>query len=323
MRYLITGGAGFIGSHLTEALTELGNQVIVLDNLSTGRLENLSEVADDAELVHGSVLDALLVDELVARSDVIVHLAAAVGVRLIVERPLRSLITNIRGSENLLEAAHRYRRKILVASTSEIYGKNPRASFREEDDQVLGSPGVSRWSYSTSKAVDEILAFAYHREKDLQTVVVRLFNTVGPRQTGAYGMVLPRLVHQALQGAPLTVYGDGRQTRCFCHVHDVIAAILAVLEEPRAEGDVFNIGSSEEVSILDVARRIVNATDSASEISLVPYDKAYGEGFEDMRRRVPDTSKLRRLTGWEPRHRLDEIIAEVIAEQSQARQPAT
>ncbi len=324
MRYLITGGAGFIGSHLAEALVARGDHVIILDNLSTGRSENLAEIAGDVELIHGSVLDALLVDEFVSRSDVVVHLAAAVGVRLIVDQPLRSLITNIRGSENLLEAAHRYRRKILIASTSEVYGKNPRASFREEDDQVLGSPGVSRWSYSTSKAVDEILAFAYHREKELKTVIVRLFNTVGPRQTGAYGMVLPRLVDQALSGAPLTIYGDGQQTRCFCHVHDVVAALLSVLEEPSAEGDVFNIGSTEEVSILEVARRIMDATGSDSEVSLVPYDEAYGEGFEDMRRRVPDTSKLRRLTGWEPRHRLDEIIAEVVADQrSRAGQPVT
>ncbi len=322
MRYLITGGAGFIGSHLAEALVARGDHVIILDNLSTGRSENLAEIAGDVELIHGSVLDALLVDEFVSRSDVVVHLAAAVGVRLIVDQPLRSLITNIRGSENLLEAAHRYRRKILIASTSEVYGKNPRASFREEDDQVLGSPGVSRWSYSTSKAVDEILAFAYHREKELKTVIVRLFNTVGPRQTGAYGMVLPRLVDQALSGAPLTIYGDGQQTRCFCHVHDVVAALLSVLEEPSAEGDVFNIGSTEEVSILEVARRIMDATGSDSEVSLVPYDEAYGEGFEDMRRRVPDTSKLRSLTGWEPRHRLDEIIAEVVAEQrARAGQP--
>jgi nucleoside-diphosphate-sugar epimerase len=250
----------------------------------------------------------------VSRSDIVVHLAAAVGVRLIVERPLRSLITNIRGSENLLEAAHRYRRKILIASTSEIYGKNQRSSFREVDDQVLGSPGVSRWSYSISKAVDEILAFAYHREKGLETVIVRFFNTVGPRQTGAYGMVLPRLVEQALNDTPLTVYGDGLQTRCFCHVSDVVAATLSVLAEPQAVGEVFNIGSSEEVSILQVAERIINATNSSSEMLLIPYDKAFGDGFEDMRRRVPDTSKVRALTGWEPRYRLDEIIAEVVSE---------
>jgi UDP-glucose 4-epimerase len=323
MRYLITGGAGFIGSHLAEALVARGDHVIVLDNLSTGRGENLVRVADDVEFIHGSVLDALLVDELVSRSEIVVHLAAAVGVRLIVERPLRSLITNIRGSENLLEAAHRYRRKILIASTSEIYGKNQKSSFREIDDQVLGSPGVSRWSYSTSKAVDEILAFAYHREKGLETVIVRFFNTVGPRQTGAYGMVLPRLVVQALNGTPLTVYGDGLQTRCFCHVSDVVAAMLSVLEEPNAEGDVFNIGSSEEVSILQVAERIINATKSSSEILLIPYDEAFGEGFEDMRRRVPDTSKVRALTGWEPRYRLDEIIAEVVSEhRARAGQPA-
>ena len=315
MRHLITGGAGFIGSHLAEALVARGDHVIILDNLSTGRSENLAEIAGDVELIHGSVLDALLVDEFVPRSDVVIHLAAAVGVRLIVEQPLRSLITNIRGSENLLEAAHRYRRKILIASTSEIYGKNQRASFREIDDQVLGSPSVSRWSYSTSKAVDEILAFAYHRERQLPTVIVRLFNTVGPRQTGAYGMVLPRLVEQALRDNALTVHGDGRQTRCFCHVSDVVAAMLLLLDEPKAEGDVFNIGSSEEVSILELAKRVIGATGSRSEISLVPYDEAFGEGFEDMRRRVPDTSKLRSLTGWKPSHSLDGIIAEVVSDQ--------
>ncbi|MGH2787971.1 MAG: GDP-mannose 4,6-dehydratase [Actinomycetota bacterium] len=315
MRYLITGGAGFIGSHLAEALVARGDHVVVLDNLSTGRSKNLAEIADAVEFVHGSVLDSLLVDEWVARSDIVVHLAAAVGVQLIVDRPLRSLITNIRGSENLLEAAHRYRTKILIASTSEIYGKNQKASFREDDDQVLGSPGVSRWSYSTSKAVDEILAFAYHREKRLPTVVFRLFNTVGPRQTGAYGMVVPRLVEQALNGGPLTVYGDGLQSRCFCHVSDVVEALLILLHEPRAEGDVFNIGSTEEVSILELAQKIAHATDTNPEIARIPYEKAYGEGFEDMRRRVPDTSKLRDLTGWEPCYRLDEIIADVIGEQ--------
>lgn len=315
MRYLITGGAGFIGSHLAEALVARGEQVVVLDNLSTGTSANLTGVREDVEFIHGSVLDSLLVDELVARVDVVVHLAAAVGVRLIVDRPLHSLITNIRGSENLLEAAHRYRRKILIASTSEIYGKNQKDTFREDDDQVLGSPGVSRWSYSTSKAVDEILAFAYHREKQLPTIILRLFNTVGPRQTGSYGMVLPRLVEQALIGAQLTVYGDGKQTRCFCHVADVVSAVLSLLDEPQAVGEVFNVGSSREISIIELAQRIITATGSGSDVRLVPYTEVYGEGFEDMRRRVPDTSKLRNLTGWRPRYGLDSIIADVIAEQ--------
>jgi UDP-glucose 4-epimerase len=314
MRYLITGGAGFIGSHLAEALLGRGDEVTVLDNLSTGAEENLSTVADRLRFVQGSVMDSLLVDELVEANDVVVHLAAAVGVKLIVERPLHSLLTNIRGSENVLDAAHRYRRKVLLASTSEIYGKNMKGPFSEEDDRVLGSPRVSRWAYSTSKAVDEILAYAYHHERGLPTVVIRLFNTVGPRQTAAYGMVLPRFVEQALNDKALTVHGDGQQTRCFCHVADVIRALLLLLDDPKAEGDVFNVGSTEEVTILEVAERVISATGSGSTVELVPYDQAYESGFEDMRRRLPDISKIKSLTGWEPHRTLDDIIGEVIAE---------
>lgn len=283
----------------------------VLDNLATGRVENLESIAGRFQMVHGSVLDALLVDDLVADSDVVVHLAAAVGVRLIVEKPLHSLITNIRGSETVLEAAHRYRRKVLITSTSEIYGKNTDGPFKEDDDRVLGSTRVSRWGYSTSKAVDEILAFAYHRERGLPTVVVRLFNTVGPRQSPAYGMVLPRFIEQALAGEPLTVHGDGGQSRCFCHVEDVVRGLIDLLEEPRAEGDVFNLGSTEEVTILELAQRVIDLTGSSSEIKLVPYEEAWEAGFEDMRRRVPDTSKVRSLIGWEPRLRLDRTILSV------------
>lgn len=312
MRYLITGGAGFIGSHLAEALLADGHEVVVLDNLSTGRSKNLAEVGDRIRFVHGSVLDSLLVDDLVSAADVVVHLAAAVGVQLIVDRPLHSLITNIRGSETVLEAAHRYRRKVLLASTSEVYGKGSGRAFAEEDDRVLGSTKISRWSYSTSKAVDEVLAFAYHRERGLPTVVVRLFNTVGPRQSAAYGMVLPRLVEQAIAGRPLTVYGDGRQTRCFCHVTDVVMALLALVEEPTAEGDVFNVGSTEEVSILQLAHRVIAATGSSSSVRFVPYEQAYEQGFEDMRRRVPDISKIRDAVGWEPRRTLNEILSEVV-----------
>jgi UDP-glucose 4-epimerase len=316
MRYLITGGAGFIGSHLADALVGAGHEVVALDNLSTGRATNIAHLDGHPRFrfVQGSVLDEVLVDDLVRGADVVVHLAAAVGVQLIVRHPLRSLMTNIRGTEVVLGAAHRYRVKALLASTSEIYGKNGKGPLREDDDRVIGSPGVARWAYSTAKAVDEILAYAYHKERGLPTVVVRMFNTVGPRQTGAYGMVLPRFAQQAVRGEALTVYGDGTQTRCFCHVEDVVRAMLGLLEEPRAEGDVFNIGTTEEVSILELARRVIEAAGSASEVRLVPYEEAYEEGFEDMLRRVPDISKIRALTGWEPRYKLNEIIAQVVAE---------
>lgn len=316
--YLITGGAGFIGSHLVEALLARGDLVIALDNLSTGRLRNLDNVGQhpNFRFVHGSVLDELVVDELVHESDVVVHLAAAVGVRLIVERPLRSFTTNIRGSETVIEAAHRYRRRILLASTSEIYGKNGNGGVPlvEDADRLLGSPSVARWAYSTAKVVDEILAYAYHRERGLATTVARLFNTVGPRQSPAYGMVIPRLVRQAVSGEPLTVYGDGRQTRCFCHVADVVDGLIRLLDDSRSHGEVFNLGSQEEVSILELAQRIAERADSPSAIELVPYEQAYAEGFEDMRRRVPDTTKVRNLTGWRPHRTLDEILAETIVE---------
>lgn len=321
MKYLVTGGAGFIGSHLTERLLRRGDQVTVLDNLSTGNSRNLERIRNDVTVVQGSVLDPLLVDELVEDVDIVVHLAAAVGVRLIVEKPLRSFITNIKGSENVLEAAHRHRKKVLIASTSEVYGKNERGPFKEDDDRVLGSTTVLRWGYSTSKAVDEILAFAYHRERGLPTVVVRFFNTVGPRQSPAYGMVIPRFVQQALKGEPLTVYDDGLQTRCFCHVIDVVNGVVALLDEPRAEGDVFNIGSTEEVSILDVAQRVVAITGSSSEIQHIAYEEAYEKGFEDMRRRVPDTSKINALVGWESTYTLDAIVREVVDDMRSASIP--
>lgn len=315
--FLITGGAGFIGSHLAEALLANGECVIAYDNLSTGKLDNLAEVWDHPHLrfVHGSVLDVQAVDEVVDDADVVVHLAAAVGVRLIVERPLKSLVTNIRGSEIIYDRAERFgRKKIIVASTSEIYGKNTTAPLAETADRVLGSPAVARWAYSTSKAVDEILAYAYQKERGLPTVVVRLFNTVGPRQSPSYGMVIPRLVAQAFEDRPLTVYGDGAQTRCFCHVRDVVDAMLGLVDHPRAEGDVFNVGSSEEITILELAQRIKAAVGSESPIELIPYDQAYEAGFEDMLRRVPDTRKIRGLTGWVPTRTLDEILDETIAE---------
>ena len=315
-RYLVTGGAGFIGSHLVEALIERGDSVVVLDNLSTGQIQNLAPVADHPALtvVHGSVLDELQVDELVHEVDGVIHLAAAVGVKLIVEQPLRSFITNIRGSEIVLQAAFRHRRRILLASTSEIYGKNGSEPLSEGADRILGSPGIARWAYSTAKAVDEILAFAYHRERGLPTTIVRLFNTVGPRQSPAYGMVIPRLVRQAVAGEPLTVHGDGTQTRCFCHVDDVVAGLVGLLDEPGAIGEVFNIGSQEEISILDLANRIVAEADSTSSVKLISYADAYDVGFEDMQRRVPNTTKIHQLTGWAPRYTLHDILVQTIAE---------
>jgi nucleoside-diphosphate-sugar epimerase len=318
MSYLITGGSGFIGSHLADALLARGGSVTILDNLSSGRKSNLAHSWQHPGLrfVHGSVLDALLVDELTSQCDTVVHLAAAVGVKLIVEQPLWSLTTNLRGSEVVIEAAHRYRRKILLASTSEIYGKNSSGSLHEESDRVLGSPAVARWAYSAAKGIDEILANAYHRERGLPTIVVRLFNTVGPRQTGAYGMVIPRLVRQALRGEPLTVFGNGRQTRCFTHVADVVEAMLLLLDHEAAVGQTFNVGSPDEISIEDLARLIIARCASVSPVTLIPYDQAYPSGFEDMERRVPDTTKLRSLVEWSPRYSLDDILRETVAEAS-------
>ena len=315
-RFLVTGGAGFIGSHLIDALLSRGHSVIVLDDLSTGRHGNLAGHAGNPEFefVLGSILNESLVDDVVRRADVVLHMAAAVGVNLIVERPLESLATNIRGSEIVLEKCHKYGRKVLVASTSEIYGKNTSDALRETDDRILGSPLKTRWSYSEAKAIEEVLAHAYWKQKGLPTVIVRLFNTVGPRQLGHYGMVIPRLVSQALHGAPLTVYGSGDQTRCFCHVGDVVEALLGMVEAPEAEGQVFNVGSQEEVSIRELAERVRSLTGSSSEIVLVPYDEAYEAGFEDMQRRRPDTSKIHGLLGWSPTRNLDDIVLSVAAD---------
>ena len=315
-RYLVTGGAGFIGSHVVDALVQRGDSVVVLDDLSTGRHDNLRmhSGASQMEFVLGSILNEALVDDVVRRCDFVIHLAAAVGVNLIVERPLESLATNIRGSEIVLEKCHKYGRKVLVASTSEIYGKNTSDALSEEDDRILGSPLKTRWSYSEAKAIEEVLAHAYWREKGLPTVIVRLFNTVGPRQVGSYGMVIPRLVEQALRGQPLTVYGSGDQTRCFCHVWDVTSALMGLVAESDAEGKVFNVGSRLEVSIGDLAQRIVDVTGSLSEIVRIPYDEAYETGFEDMQRRRPDTSRIRDLLGWEPTRDLEMIIMDVAAD---------
>lgn len=325
-RVLVTGGSGFIGSHLVEALLARGDEVIVLDNLSTGSLDNLAAVVDHPRLrfVQGSVLDELIVDELTHECDSVFHLAAAVGVRLIVEQPLRSFTTNIRGSEIVLAAAHKYRRRIVLTSTSEIYGKNSTVPLREDADRVLGSPAVARWAYSTAKAVDEILAYVYHRERGLPTTVIRLFNTVGPRQSPAYGMVIPRLVRQAANGQALTVFGDGSQSRCFCHVSDVVAGMLGLFDDPRSVGEVFNLGSQEEVTILELAQRVAARAEKAGwagrsgndpvPIELIAYRDAYPVGFEDMRRRVPDTTKLRELIGWRTTRDLDQILDEAYAE---------
>ena len=320
-KYLVTGGAGFIGSHLVDALVAGGHTVIVLDDLSTGRHDNLRQHAGSTsvEFVLGSILNEALVDDVVRRVDVVLHFAAAVGVNLIVERPLESLATNIRGSEIVLEKCHKYGRKVLVASTSEIYGKNTSDALSEEDDRILGSPLKTRWSYSEAKAIEEVLAYAYYREKGLPTVIVRLFNTVGPRQVGHYGMVLPRLVDQALRNAPLTVYGTGQQTRCFCHVSDIVVAILGLVGSTESEGKVFNVGSRGEISIQGLAEKIREITGSTSEIIYVPYDEAYEAGFEDMQRRRPDTTRISNLLGWAPTRDLDQIVADV-AEDLRSRQ---
>ena len=317
MRALITGGAGFIGSHLADRLLERGDQVVLLDDLSTGRLANIEHLNGraDAEFVLGSILNADLVDHVVSRVDTVFHLAAAVGVNLIVEKPLESLITNIRGTETVVEKAHKYNTRILVMSTSEIYGKNTSDSLSEDDDRILGSPLKSRWSYSEAKAIDEILAYTYWREKGLETVIIRLFNTVGPRQTGSYGMVVPRFVGQALRHQPLTIFGEGTQTRCFCHVSDVVGGLVALSEHPEAFGRVFNLGGTEEISIGDLAERIIELAGSDSEVEYIPYDAAYEEGFEDMVRRVPNVDRARRLVGFEPSVGLDDTILSVIADQ--------
>jgi UDP-glucose 4-epimerase len=312
-RVLVTGGAGFVGSHLTDILVACGHSVVILDDLSTGRHDNVRHHAGSTkvEFVLGSILNEDMVDDVVRRSDAVLHLAAAVGVNLIVERPLESLATNIRGSEIVLEKCHKYGRRILVTSTSEIYGKNTSDALSEDDDRILGSPLKTRWSYSEAKAVEEVLAHAYWREKGLPTVIVRLFNTVGPRQVGHYGMVVPRLVEQALKGAPLTVHGSGEQRRCFLHVADACEALLGLLDNPAAEGGVFNVGSREEVSINELAKKITTQVGSASPTVHVPYEEAYEEGFEDMQRRRPDLTRIHNLMGWNPTKSLDDIITDV------------
>ena len=317
MKVLITGGAGFIGSHLADHLLNRGDQVVLLDDLSTGRLGNIEHLNNrsDTDFVLGSILDADLIDDTVSRVDAIFHLAAAVGVNLIVEKPLESLMTNIRGTETVIEKAHRYDKRLLVMSTSEIYGKNTSDSLSEEDNRVLGSPLKSRWSYSEAKAIDEILAYTYWREKGLETVIIRLFNTVGPRQTGSYGMVIPRFVGQALRNEPITIFGDGNQTRCFCHVGDVVVGLVALSEHPEAFGKVFNLGGGEEISIRELAEHVIRLTGSKSDLEFIPYDVAYEAGFEDMERRVPNTDRASHLVGFNPAAGIDDIIQSVIDDQ--------
>jgi len=336
MRYLITGGAGFIGSHLVDALTGRGDDVLVLDDLSTGRIDNLDRLSPDrngstgirptlkrfsanhsrvgaVELVEGSVTNEALVDDCMASADVCVHLASAVGVQLVVQRPLESLLSNVRGCDIVISAAARRRRRVLFTSTSEIYGKLSGDSLPESSDRLLGSPFQARWSYSTAKAFGEALAAGFHRQSGAETVVARLFNTVGPRQTGAYGMVLPRFVRQALDGEDLTVYGTGTQSRCFTHVIDTVRALVLLCDHDGAIGNVYNVGSRSPVSVTELARMVVERTGSSAGVRLVPYDEAYGPGFEELGRRIPDITALKGLTGWTPTRTIEEMIDDVIA----------
>lgn len=312
---LITGGAGFIGSHLAERLLAAGQRVTIIDDLSTGRLDNIAHLTGrpDVQLVIEDIRNTQVMDRLVSDCDLIFHLAAAVGVERILKSPIATIEINIGGTEVVLQTARRYRRKVMLASTSEVYGKGVRFPFQEDDDTLMGATVRSRWSYAASKAIDEFLALAYHKEAGLPVVIFRLFNTVGPRQSGQYGMVLPRFVQAALSGAPIRVYGDGQQQRCFCNVRDAVEGIFSLAETPAAVGQLFNIGSQEEISILDLARRVRDRAGSASEIQLIPYDQAYEAGFEDFRRRVPAIDRIRSLTGWQPQTPLDTTIDQMIA----------
>ena len=311
---LITGGAGFIGSHLAERLLGEGHRVLVIDDLSTGRFENIVHLKghERFEYTIDTIANEPLMAELVDRADWVFHLAAAVGVMLIVQQPVSSIETNIHGTEIVLRAAARKGKKVLIASSSEVYGKGAKVPFSEEDDCVLGPTTKARWSYACSKAIDEFLALAYHRERGLPVVVVRLFNTVGPRQVGRYGMVVPRFIRQALEGGPITVFGDGRQTRCFCHVRDVVEALVRLMETDAALGRVFNVGSDEEVSIRQLAERVRRLVGAEVPIVHVPYGEAYEAGFEDLRRRTPDLTRIRNLIGFEPSVGLDGILEEML-----------
>jgi UDP-glucose 4-epimerase len=313
--YLITGGAGFVGSHLSEALLARGDTVTAIDDLSTGRFENIEPLTNNADFRFAieTITNENVLDRLASECDVIIHLAAVVGVKLVVDSPVHTITTNVNGTEVVLKAARRYRVPTLLASTSEVYGKGLRLPFGEDDDVLLGATRNHRWAYAASKMVDEFLGMAYYREYGLPVTLFRLFNTVGPRQVGRYGMVMPRFVGAALAGEPLTVYGTGTQSRCFCHVQDVVRAIIALAKEPSAAGNLYNIGATEPISILDLAKRVIALTNSASEITFVKYEQVYPEGFEDMQRRQPDTTRVQQLIGWKPEHSLDDIILDIAA----------
>jgi UDP-glucose 4-epimerase len=315
VKYLVTGGAGFIGSHLVEAIAGRGDQVLILDDLSTGDRRNVEHLlgAGNVDLKVGSILDEKVVDECVRSVDACFHLASAVGVQLVVSRPLDTLLCNVRGTDNVISSTVRHGRRLLFTSTSEIYGKNSSGALDELSDRILGSPFKARWSYSTAKAFGEALAHGYARESGAEIVVARLFNTVGPRQKGAYGMVLPRFVQQALGGQDLTVYGTGTQSRCFVHVADTVHALSLLIESDEALGDVFNVGSPHEVPIIELAAKVIERADSSSRVRLIPYESAYGEGFEELGRRKPDTKKLEKLTSWQTSRTLEETIDDVIA----------
>jgi UDP-glucose 4-epimerase len=317
MHYLLTGGAGFIGSHLAERLLGDGHSLTILDDFSTGRETNIARLRSNPklDLIRDSVENEQTALLAVSRADAIFHLAAAVGVKLVAEEPVRTIRTTIHGTEVILDAAHRFGKPVLITSSSEVYGKGTRVPFREEDDVLMGATKFSRWCYAYSKGIDEFLGLAYHKQFGLPVTLVRLFNTVGPRQVGMYGMVLPRFISAAVANGPLEVYGDGNQTRCFCHVSDVVDALIRLMATPKAVGDVFNLGGHEEISMNDLARRVIALANSKSEIRHVPYEKAYGIAFDDLPRRVPDLSKIKGVIGFTPRYSLDEIIRSVLEEQ--------
>ena len=320
MRHLITGGAGFIGSHLAEELLASGHRVHVLDDLSTGAIDNIRHLKEDAKFSYTieSAASRSTIAELVDEADIVFHLAAAVGVELIVDSPVRTIETNVHCTEVVLSVANKKQKPVFIASTSEVYGKSPELPFREDGDLLLGPTNKGRWSYACSKAIDEYLALAYWKERGLPVVIGRLFNTVGPRQTGRYGMVVPSFVRQSLAGEPITVHGDGQQRRCFCHVKDVVRAIADLMDNEQAAGEVFNIGSTEEITIMELAKRVRRACHSDSEVRLIPYEEAYEAGFEDMRRRVPNIAKIGELLGWHPTHTLERILRDVIESQRAA-----